>query len=172
MSSSDQRLLDALLDSWDRNNTITVNLLRKIPPDALDLRPAPGSHSIAELFAHLHYVRLIFVAEDAPESAVPLLYKEWIRERDPERLAQMLNESVRTVREAVIRRLEAGREMDRHFDHPILMLQHLIWHDGYHHGQIKLTLKLAGRPLGDDDVGPVTWGVFLNKRRSASEAAR
>jgi len=27
-------LLEALLDSWDRNNTILVNLLRAIPKDA------------------------------------------------------------------------------------------------------------------------------------------
>ena len=37
--------------------------------------------------------------------------------------------------------------MDTHYDHPILMLQHLIWHEGYHHGQIKLALKIAGRPI-------------------------
>jgi len=27
----DQRLLEALLDSWDRNNTILLNLLRHLP---------------------------------------------------------------------------------------------------------------------------------------------
>lgn len=33
-------LLDALLDSWDRNNTILVNLLRVLPEGGLDVRPA------------------------------------------------------------------------------------------------------------------------------------
>ena len=61
-------MLDALLDSWDRNNIITVNLLRSVPPDAMDLKPADGSPSIAQLFMHMHYVRLIFVEEDAPNS--------------------------------------------------------------------------------------------------------
>ena len=28
LNSPDQRLLEALLDSWDRNNTILVNLLQ------------------------------------------------------------------------------------------------------------------------------------------------
>ena len=51
-------MLDALLDSWDRNNIITVNLLRSVPPDAMDLTPADGSPSIAQLFMHMHYVRL------------------------------------------------------------------------------------------------------------------
>ncbi len=79
------------------------------------------------------------------------------RERDRDRLAQMLNDSAKAVREAVEGRVKSEREMDRHYDHPILMLQHLIWHEGYHHGQIKLTLKLAGRPITDDDAGPGTW---------------
>jgi len=51
------------------------------------------------------------------------------------------------------------------YDHPILMLQHLIWHEGYHHGQIKLSLKAAGRPVADRDVGRVTWGVWMRKTR-------
>jgi len=67
------------------------------------------------------------------------------------------------VREAVEGRLQSGREMDRHYDHPILMLQHLIWHEGYHHGQIKLALKLAGLPVTDKVAGPVTWRVWMDK---------
>ena len=58
----------------------------------------------------------------------------------------MLNESAAAVRDAVRGRVEAGRPMDTHYDHPILMLQHLIWHEGYHHGQIKLALKQVGQP--------------------------
>jgi hypothetical protein len=53
--------------------------------------------------------------------------------------------------------------MQLHYNHPILMLQHLIWHEGYHHGQIKLALKLAGRTLQDEQVGPGTWGIWMKK---------
>jgi uncharacterized damage-inducible protein DinB len=67
------------------------------------------------------------------------------------------------VRDAVKNRLEAGREMNLHYDHPILLLQHMIWHEGYHHGQIKLALKLAGRPISDQAVGQITWGVWMSK---------
>jgi len=35
---SDQRLLDLLLDSWDRNNTILLNLLRALPDGGLETR--------------------------------------------------------------------------------------------------------------------------------------
>jgi len=161
--ASDRRLLEPLLDSWDRNNTILVNLLHALPEGGLETRVMEGSPSIAELFTHIHYVRLVFVFEDAPESARPMPEGEWVVERDPSRIAQMLNDSAKTVRDAVKGRLAAGREMDLHYDHPILMLQHMVWHEGYHHGQIKLALKLAGRPLSDDEVGPVTWDVWMNK---------
>ena len=61
-------------------------------------------------------------------------------------------------------RVEAGREMDLHYDHPILMLQHLIWHEGYHHGQMKLALKLAGCPMINQEAGPLTWQVWVRKK--------
>jgi hypothetical protein len=32
-----------------------------------------------------------------------------------------------------------------HYDHPILLLQHMLWHEGYHHGQISLALTAALR---------------------------
>lgn len=160
----EQPLLEALLDSWDRNNAILINLLRILPPGGLEIKAMASSPSIAELFTHIHFVRLIFVVEDAPEFARPLPEKEWVPERDPNRIEEMLNESAQAVRDAVKGRLEAGREMNLHYDHPLLLLQHMIWHEGYHHGQIKLALKLCGRPILDAEVGKLTWGVWMRKR--------
>jgi hypothetical protein len=56
-------LLEALLDSWDRNNTILVNLLRAVPNGGLDVKAMKGSPSVAEMFTHIHYVRLIYLGE-------------------------------------------------------------------------------------------------------------
>jgi len=67
------------------------------------------------------------------------------------------------VREAVKSRVEAGWRQAGTWtaSHRYLptagRLQHLIWHEGYHHGQIKLALKLAGRAVSDKEAGPVTW---------------
>src|SRR5260370_39365928 len=72
----DQRLLEALLDSWDRNNTILLNLLRALQEGGLEARAMEGSPSIAELFTHIHFVRLVFVFEDAPEFARSLPEEE------------------------------------------------------------------------------------------------
>jgi uncharacterized damage-inducible protein DinB len=160
----DQHLLEALLDSWDRNNTILLNLLRALPEGGLQARAMEGSPSIAQLFTHIHYVRLVFVFEDAPEFAGNLPEEEWVAERDPGRIARMLNDSAKAVRSAVKSRVEARRDMNLHYDHPILLLQHMLWHEGYHHGQMKLALKISGRPLTNKEAGPLTWGVWMRKK--------
>ena len=160
---ANQRLLEDLLDSWDRNNTILLNLLRAVAEGGLDARAMEGSPSVGEMFTHIHYVRLVFVFEDAPEFAREVPEKEWVVERDRGRMALMLDESAKVVRDAVKSRVEEGRGMNLHYDHPILMLQHMVRHEGYHHGQIKLALKLAGCPIADEVAGPVTWGVWMRK---------
>jgi uncharacterized damage-inducible protein DinB len=163
MSDAPFHLLEALLDSWDRNNTILVNLLRALPEGGLEVRVIKDSPSVAQLFTHIHYGRLVLVSEDAPEFARNVPEEEWVVERDRDRIAEMLNYSAKVVRDAVKSRVEAGRDMNLHYDHPVLLLQHMIWHEGYHHGQIKLALKLAGRPIADKQAGPVTWGVWMRR---------
>lgn len=39
----------------------------------------------------------------------------------------------------------------------------MIWHEGYPHGQIKLALKLAGRPFDDEEIGGVTWDIWMDR---------
>jgi uncharacterized damage-inducible protein DinB len=160
----DQRLLDALLDSWDRNNAIMLNLLRAIPEGGLEARATDSSPSVAQQFMHIHHERLVSVFEEAPEFARDVPEQEWMIERDPDRIAQRLTESAEAVRDAVKGRVLAGRDMDLNYDHPILLLQLLLWHEGYHHGQIKLALKLADRPISDNEAGPFTWDVWRRKK--------
>jgi uncharacterized damage-inducible protein DinB len=164
-----QSLLEVLLDSWDRNNAILVNLLRAVPEGGLDARAIEGSPSVGDMFTHIHYVRMVFVKEDAAEFAPgfeePTREGEWKTERDRGRMEQMLHESARAVRDAVKGRLESGKAMDKHYDHPILLLQHMVWHEGYHHGQMKLALKIAGKPMENKVAGPISWRVWMNKTR-------
>jgi len=159
----EEDILATILDSWDRNNAITIGLLRLLPDDAIDIRAAEDSPTAGELFMHMHYVRLVFVEENAPEFGKTQPDDEWRAERDRGRIEQMLNESAKAVRNAAKHFIETAREMPRHYDHPVLMLQHLVWHEGYHHGQIKLALKRAGRAIDDDTAGAVTWDLWMEK---------
>jgi len=75
----------------------------------------------------------------------------------------MLEVSAEAVRSAVKGRVEAGRKLDLNYEHPVLLLQLLLWHEGYHHGQIKLALKLSGCPIRDEEAGPMTWDVWRGR---------
>jgi hypothetical protein len=118
------------------------------------------------MFTRIHHERMVSVFEDAPEFAGIVPEKEWVLERDPDRIAQMLNESAQAVRDAVKSRVETGPDMNLNFDHPILLLQLTIFHEGYHHGQIKLALKAAGLSITDDKAGPLTWDIWRRKKHA------
>lgn len=158
-----RRLLDALLDSWERNNTILLNLLRALPDGGLEARAMGESPTIGQMFAHLHHERMVSVLENAPEWAGLVPEEEWRPERDPERIAEWLVDSASRVRNAVVARIEADRGLDADFSHPIQLLTFLMFHEAYHHGQIKLALKAAGRPLPDDVAGPLVWDVWRGR---------
>ncbi|WP_309570930.1 DinB family protein [Deinococcus sp.] len=153
----------ALLDSWERNNRILVNLLRALPPGGLAARALPGHPTVAQMLTHVASVRLSAVEENAPEAARPVPAVEWIEETDPDVIALSLDDSAAAVRDAVRGRIEQERMLDDRYDHPLLLIQHLIWHEGYHHGQIKLALQAAGLPLPDVVAGPLTWGVWTRR---------
>lgn len=161
MTSTDD-LMEVMLESWDRANAIMLGLLRVLPLSGLEVAVGDTS-TVAQHLGHLHYVRLIEVAENAPEVAVPVPASEWATESDPARIAAWFTTSGAVVRAAVRTRLLAGRAMDHHYDHPLLMIQHLLWHDAYHHGQIKLALRAAGLPLADSLAGPVSWDLWMDK---------
>jgi len=165
--ASDEHVLDALLDSWDRNNAIMLGLLRALPGGGLDLKATPNGPSVGQQFMHINHERLISVLEEAPEFSRDVPNEEWLVERDPDRIAEMLVESAIAVRDAVRATVLSGRELALNYDHPILLIQLLLWHEGYHHGQIKLALKLAGRPISDDAAGPFTWDVWRRRTRGS-----
>lgn len=158
--SQSASLLDALFDAWDRHNTALVNLLRAVPPSGLAAKATASSPSVSEMFTHMHHERMISVFEEAPEIAPAVPEQEWRFEEDPERIASLLAESAAAVREAVLGRVETGRDLERSFAHPVQLVQFLIFHEGYHHGQIKLALKIAGHPISNEVAGPLTWDVW------------
>jgi len=162
-------LLEALLDSWQRSNTILLNLLHALPEGGLDARALPESPSIAVQLSHMHSTRLFFLNQTAPEFAKDLtqLFRQEgetrIAERDPTRIGAALNSSARAVADAVKGRLETGQAMrgeHASYDHPILLLQHMLWHEGYHVGQIKLALKASGHTLSDEEEEKQIWGLW------------
>ncbi|MDX2176725.1 MAG: DinB family protein [Candidatus Sumerlaeia bacterium] len=163
MPSSATIPLEAVLRAWDRHNQALLNLLALIPEGGLSARAAEGSPTVSEVLSHAHHERLVSVAEEAPEAARAVPGREWAHEPDPAVLARQIAESAAAVREAVRGRVEAGRPLESSFDHPVTLIHFLTFHEGYHRGQIKLALKVAGVPLSDDVVGEPVWGFWRER---------
>jgi uncharacterized damage-inducible protein DinB len=142
-----------------------VNLARALPPGGLEARFMSGSPSVAQMFTHMHFVRLIFLSEDAPE--FPGQLPSRVQEGDADRIARELEKSAKAGRAAVESRIQSGQEMKLHYDHPLLFFQNMIRHESYHRGQIKLALKVTGRPFEDQKIGRLTWDIWLDKTPSA-----
>jgi hypothetical protein len=64
----------------------------------------------------------------------------------------MLNDSAKAVRDAVKSRVEAGRDMNLHYEHAILLLQHILWHEGL---PSRTDEAVAGRPMTEEEAGHV-----------------
>lgn len=146
-----------------------VGLLHAIPEGGLSTKASSSSPSVAALFGHICYLRLALVCESDPEFAtqhpemVPSDDDEWLEEHDLGRMTEKLSHSAKVLRDAVKRWVETGQSVKAGspgYEHPILLLQHMIWHEGYHVGQMKLALKLTGIPMSDKDAGSVTWSIW------------
>ena len=171
-TTTNQSLLEVILDSYDRNNTILLNILHALPEGGLEARALEDSFVVAKQFTHIRDVRLFFVSQTAPEFTpnLPQLFREegpdWKAERDKERIAQMLTDSAKAVRDAVKNRIQTGQAMKGKnitYDHPILLLQHMLWHEGYHVGNIMLALKAIGHPMSEGEGEALIWSQWRHE---------
>jgi uncharacterized damage-inducible protein DinB len=167
--TTNQDLLEPLIDSYNRNNTILLNLLNGLPEGGLEAKAMEGSPSVAVQFSHIHQTRLGWLSLTAPkfgENLTSLFRQEGkkrIPEYDKESVASALNASAKAIGEAVKNRLETGQAMKGEnvtYDHPILLLQHMLWHEGYHVGQMKLALKTIGFVMSEEEEEKNIWSVW------------
>lgn len=164
MTVEQNELLSAVLEGWDRHNRVLINLVEIIPPDGLEAFATESSPSVSQMLMHAHHERMVSVQEEVPELDPQVPATEWATEVDPQRIIAHLRQSAAVVREAVRKRVTEGRPLDQNFAHPVVLIQFLIFHEAYHHGQIKIALKVAGIPIPDDVAGPVVWSVWRDRK--------
>lgn len=152
-------MADPLTDTWQIHNRINLYLLDAIPAEALDDVAPTRGRSVAEQFAHMHNVRLMWLNSAAPDLLGDLAKLEKGAAPD----AVVLRASLEASGAAIERLLEsaAGTGRIKGFKpHATAFLGYLISHESHHRGQIATTLKANGHPL-DRKVafGIWEWGV-------------
>ncbi len=149
----------SFLEAWDTHNRINVYLLDAIQPAALEAVSASKGRRVAEQFAHIHYVRLMWLKASAPDLLKGLIKIENEDAADKKLLKKSLENSGKAVAK-LLERTEAIGRIKGFKPHAAAFLCYLISHESHHRGQIALTLKQAGHSLDKKAAyGIWEWGV-------------
>jgi uncharacterized damage-inducible protein DinB len=155
---------EQLLETWHIHDRIHHYLLGAIPAEALAAVSASKGRSVAEQFAHIHNVRLLWLRSAAPDlvSGVAKLEKpaRGAGSFDAGELHRALEASGAAVATLLTRSFASGGRIKGFKPHAVAFLGYLVSHESHHRGQIVLTLKQSGHLL-DKAVayGLWEWGV-------------
>jgi uncharacterized damage-inducible protein DinB len=158
----------ALLDSWDRQCRIVVAMASLIDDSNRHVKPSEDGWPLDLQLAHIHGVRRFWLSHVSPARAEQLV--DAVEEngetalRDLGAIRSCLDASGKAVREAVSELIAGGNQPiitpNVRYDNPILFLQHMIWHEGWHVGLITLGLRLNGQEPTDEWSEKHVWGEW------------
>ena len=148
-----------LIDTWNINNRINLYLLDAIPKEALNDASASKGRTVAEQFAHMHNVRLMWLKVSGPELMEGLEKIEKENAADKKLLDRSLKDSGKAIERLLQKGIAEGK-VKSFKPHVTAFLGYIISHDSQHRGQIALALKQSKHPL-DKKVayGIWEWGV-------------
>lgn len=160
-------LTEALLDSWDRQCRIVDSVASLIDDENRDAKPSEDGMALDSQLAHMHNTRRFFLSQVAPEHATNLVTayadKEGTPLRDLNAIKDCLRASGKAIRAAVKEGIEKGGPMQGGhavYDNAVLLMQHMVWHDGWHVGLIFLALRLNGQEPPEEWEEPNVWGLW------------
>ena len=158
----------AILDSWDRQCKIVAEVASLINEENRNAKPSPCGWPLDKQLAHMHGTRKYFLSVIAPHIATGL--QSSYLDQDGEQIASLealrsnLAASGQAVRDAVKEGIENGMKPMKGdtvtYDNPILFLQHMLWHDGWHIGLIFLALRLNGQEPPEEWEETEVWGQW------------
>lgn len=155
---------EALLDSWDRQCRIVDAVMTLIDDSNKHVKPSEDGWSLDKQLAHVHNTRKFFLKNVSPEIAAPLgrsyIDDEGTPVQNLEELKEMVRASGVAVRQATNELIKKGMVTAGFYDNPILFLQHMVWHEGWHVGLIFLALRLNGQEPPEEFEEEKVWGEW------------
>ncbi|HWA81792.1 MAG TPA: DinB family protein [Fimbriimonadaceae bacterium] len=157
-------LTAAVIESWDRNCRILDAVASRVDESNRHAKPSEDGWPIDTHLAHVHKVRQFHLQQLDPEGAraLPEVFRRGWEEplEDIDAIKAALRESASAVRKAMQAALESGQGPVVGYDHPLFLLQHLVWHEGWHVGLIFLALRLAGQEVPEAWEEARVWGQW------------
>lgn len=151
-----------LLDSWDRQTQIVDAVASLVTEENRHFKPTEDGWSLDHQLAHMHSVRKGWMGELAPalqESLATSWEEPWVKPISSlDQLKSNLKDSNSAVRQAVATALQQTEEKCGAYDNPVLYLQHMLWHDGWHIGLIVTAFRVNGQEIQEEWEEPNIWG--------------
>ena len=147
---------EQIIDTWHINNRIDLYLLDSIAEENLSDALTSKGMNVAEQFAHIHNVRLMWLKAAMPE----LLDIVTKMEKDAEISKEVIKDNLTASAEAVAKLLdnacENGGRVKGFKPHVTGFLGYMLAHDAHHRSQIILALKQSGHKV-DQKTGYGIW---------------
>lgn len=151
-------MVEQFVENWNAANRATLRLLEAVTDSGLDAVSRPTARSVGEQFAHIHNVRLMWMAGsngEAPGGMKPINKGE-VTGRS--QLRNALERSGQAMAEFIREGLERGK-ITGFKPNAVAFYTYMIAHEAHHRGQILLTLKLAGEKVSQTvQYGLWDWG--------------
>lgn len=157
-------LSDALLDSWDRQAQIVRSLAQKVDETNRLVRPSPDGWTLEFHLAHIHQVRRYWLHQLSLEKARTLpktIQDDWqTLSADLAEVRLALDASAKAIRKSLAERIAGPLTQAGAYDNPVLFLQHMVWHEGWHVGLLMLGLRQAGQEPTEEWQETHLWGPW------------
>jgi uncharacterized damage-inducible protein DinB len=151
---------EQLLDTWRIHGRITLYILDAIAHEAWAAAAPAKGRGFAQMLAHVHNVRLMWLQSAAPELLVGLTKIEKGDPHDREALRVALAASAGAIEALLRQAFASGGKVKGFKPHAPAFLGYLIAHESYHHGEIGIALAQLGHPLDKKTAyGMWEWGV-------------
>ncbi len=157
-------LLTALLESWDRQCRIVDAVASRVDEVNRKVKPSEDGWPFDRQLAHVHAVRKEWLTQVSPKRGVTLgdtFTDGWTTPVDDlDAIKSQLKASAVAIRAAMAELLNDGTGAIGGYDHPVLFLQHMVWHEGWHVGLIFLALRRAGQEPSEEWEEANVWGEW------------
>lgn len=136
----------ALLEAWSTHERIHQFLLEQLDREAWGaLAPIGKGRTIRGVVAHMHNVRLLWLAHHAPDMAAPARLERETATLEEARAA--LAASAVALSAALRRALDDNGKLPGFKPDAVNFLAYAMAHEAHHRGQICLLARAVGRPL-------------------------